>query len=39
MIYERLEDSLQYKDVTLQHLEQFATLGTLVCTVFKGLKK
>ena len=38
MIYERLEDSLQYKDVTLQHLEQFATLGMLVCTVFKETK-
>ena len=29
MIYERLEDSLQYRDITLQHLEQFATLGML----------
>lgn len=27
VIYERLEDSLQYRDITLQHLEQFATLG------------
>ena len=26
-IFILLEDSLQYKDITLQHLEQFATLG------------
>lgn len=27
MIYERLEDTHKYSDITLQHLEQFAHLG------------
>ncbi len=27
VIYERLADSSRYKDITLKHLEQFATEG------------
>lgn len=27
VIYERLDDKQMYKDITIQHLEEFATLG------------